>query len=188
MTRLEQEYDKIIRPNLMKEFGLKNINQVPKLKKIVLNMGLGEDVIKDKKKIESAIEDLKLISGQMPIVTKSKKAIANFKIKENMPIGCKVTIRKKRMYEFVDRLINIALPRAKDFRGLSSKSFDGEGNYTFGVKEHIIFPEINFDKVDRIRGMDITLSTNGDNKKISYALLKAMNFPFNKTKNKKGVN
>ena len=128
MTRLEQEYDKIIRPNLMKEFGLKNINQVPKLKKIVLNMGLGEDVIKDKKKIESAIEDLKLISGQMPIVTKSKKAIANFKIKENMPIGCKVTIRKKRMYEFVDRLINIALPRAKDFRGLSSKSFDGEGN------------------------------------------------------------
>ena len=134
MTRLEQEYDKIIRPNLMKEFGLKNINQVPKLKKIVLNMGLGEDVIKDKKKIGSAIEDLKLISGQMPIVTKSKKAIANFKIKENMPIGCKVTIRKKRMYEFVDRLINIALPRAKDFRGLSSKSFDGEGNYTFGIK------------------------------------------------------
>ena len=177
MTRLEQEYDKIIRPNLMKEFGLKNINQVPKLKKIVLNMGLGEDVIKDKKKIESAIEDLKLISGQMPIVTKSKKAIANFKIKENMPIGCKVTIRKKRMYEFVDRLINIALPRAKDFRGLSSKSFDGEGNYTFGVKEHIIFPEIEYDKVDKIRGMDITIVTSSSKDEYAKSLLKAFNFP-----------
>jgi len=177
MTRLEQEYDKIIRPNLMKEFGLKNINQVPKLKKIVLNMGLGEDVIKDKKKIGSAIEDLKLISGQMPIVTKSKKAIANFKIKENMPIGCKVTIRKKRMYEFVDRLINIALPRAKDFRGLSSKSFDGEGNYTFGVKEHIIFPEIEYDKVDKIRGMDITIVTSSSKDEYAKSLLKGFNFP-----------
>ena len=172
----------------MKEFGLKNINQVPKLKKIVLNMGLGEDVIKDKKKIGSAIEDLKLISGQMPIVTKSKKAIANFKIKENMPIGCKVTIRKKRMYEFVDRLINIALPRAKDFRGLSSKSFDGEGNYTFGVKEHIIFPEIEYDKVDKIRGMDITLVTTGKDKKATFALFEAMNFPFSKKINKKEIN
>ena len=166
MTRLEQEYDKIIRPNLMKEFGLKNINQVPKLKKIVLNMGLGEDVIKDKRKIESAIEDLKLISGQMPIVTKSKKAI-----------GCKVTIRKKRMYEFVDRLINIALPRSKDFRGLSSKSFDGEGNYTFGVKEHIIFPEIEYDKVDKIRGMDITIVTSSSKDEYAKSLLKGFNFP-----------
>ena len=180
MTRLQEKYDKKIKPNLMKEFGMKNINEVPKLKKIVLNMGLGEDVIKDKRKLGLAIEDLKLISGQMPIVTKSKKAIANFKIKENMPIGCKVTIRKKRMYEFIDRLINIALPRAKDFQGLSSKSFDGEGNYTFGIKEHIIFPEIDYDKVDKIRGMDITIVTSAIKDKHAKSLLKGFNFPLKK--------
>ena len=177
MTRLQEEYDKKIKQNLMKEFGMKNVNEVPKLKKIVLNMGLGEDVIKDKKKLESAVEDLKLISGQMPIVTKSKKAIANFKIKENMPIGCKVTIRKKRMYEFVDRLINIALPRAKDFQGLSTKSFDGEGNYTFGIKEHIIFPEIDYDKVDKIRGMDVTIVTTAIKDEHAKSLLIGFNFP-----------
>ena len=177
MTRLQEKYDKKIKPSLMKEFGMKNINEVPKLEKIVLNMGLGEDVIKDKRKLGLAIEDLKLISGQMPIVTKSKKAIANFKIKENMPIGCKVTIRKKRMYEFIDRLINIALPRAKDFQGLSSKSFDGEGNYTFGIKEHIIFPEIDYDKVDKIRGMDITIVTSSSKDEYAKSLLKGFNFP-----------
>jgi large subunit ribosomal protein L5 len=177
MTRLQEIYNKEIRPNLMKEFGMKNIYEVPKLKKIVLNMGLGADLVKDKKKIDSAIDDLKLISGQMPIITKSKKAIANFKIKENMPIGCKVTIRKNRMYEFVDRLINIALPRAKDFQGLSSKSFDGEGNYTFGIKEHIIFPEIDYDKVDKIRGMDITIVTSAIKDDHARSLLKGFNFP-----------
>ena len=180
MTRLQEKYDKKIKPNLMKEFGMKNINEIPKLKKIVLNMGLGEDVIKDKRKLGSAIEDLKLISGQMPIVTKSKKAIANFKIKENMPIGCKVTIRKKKMYEFIDRLINIALPRAKDFQGLSSKSFDGEGYYTFGIKEHIIFPEIDYDKVDKIRGMDITIVTSAIKDEHAKSLLIGFNFPLKK--------
>ena len=144
MSRLHEEYLKNIKPNLMKELGLKNIYSVPELKKIVINMGLGIDA-NDKKKMEAAIEDLKKISGQMPVVTKTKKAIANFKTKENMVIGCKVTLRKKRMYEFIDRLINIALPRTKDFSGLSLKNFDGLGNYTFGIKEHIIFPEIDYD-------------------------------------------
>jgi len=177
MSRLQDEYNNVIRPNLMKELDINNINQAPKLLKIVLNMGLGQDVIKDKKKLDAALQELKLISGQMPVVTKSKKAIANFKIKENMPIGCKVTIRKNRMYEFVDRLINIALPRSKDFNGLSSKSFDGKGNYNFGIKEHIIFPEIDYDKVDKIRGMDITVSTSTLKDEHAKALLKGFNFP-----------
>ena len=177
MPRLQDEYNNVIRPNLMKELGINNINQAPKLLKIVLNMGLGQDVIKDKKKLDAALEELKLISGQRPVITKSKKAIANFKIKENMPIGCKVTIRKNRMYEFVDRLINIALPRSKDFNGLSSKSFDGKGNYNFGIKEHIIFPEIDYDKVDKIRGMDITVATSALKDEHAKALLKGFNFP-----------
>ena len=159
MARLHEEYIKKIKPNLMKELGLKNILSVPELKKIVINMGLGIDA-SDKKKLDAAIEDLKKISGQMPIITKTKKAIANFKTKKDMPIGCKVTLRKKRMYEFVDRLINIALPRTKDFSGLSEKNFDGLGNYTFGIKEHIIFPEIDYDKIDKIKGMDITIVTS----------------------------
>ena len=179
MARLYDEYIKKIKPNLMKELDLKNIFSVPELKKIVINMGLGIDA-SDKKKLEAAIEDLKKISGQMPIITKTKKAIANFKTKKDMPIGCKVTLRKKRMYEFVDRLINIALPRTKDFSGLSEKNFDGLGNYTFGIKEHIIFPEIDYDKIDKVKGMDITIVTSTKKNKEAKFLLKAFNFPLNK--------
>ena len=179
MARLHEEYIKKIKPNLMKELSLKNILSVPELKKIVINMGLGIDA-SDKKKLDATIEDLKKISGQMPIITKTKKAIANFKTKKNMPIGCKVTLRRKRMYEFIDRLINIALPRTKDFSGLSEKNFDGLGNYTFGIKEHIIFPEIDYDKIDKIKGMDITIVTSTKNNNEAKSLLKAFNFPLNK--------
>ncbi len=179
MARLYEEYIKKIKPNLMKELGLKNIFSVPELKKIVINIGLGIDA-SDKKKLEATIEDLKKISGQMPIITKTKKAIANFKTKKDMPIGCKVTLRRKRMYEFIDRLINIALPRTKDFSGLSEKNFDGLGNYTFGIKEHIIFPEIDYDKIDKIKGMDITIVTSTKKNNEAKSLLKAFNFPLNK--------
>ena len=179
MARLYDEYIKKIKPNLMKELDLKNIFSVPELKKIVINMGLGIDA-SDKKKFDAAIEDLKKISGQMPIITKTKKAIANFKTKKDMPIGCKVTLRKKRMYEFVDRLINIALPRSKDFAGLSEINFDGLGNYTFGIKEHIIFPEIDYDKIDKVKGMDITIVTSTKKNIEAKSLLKAFNFPLNK--------
>ena len=158
----------------------------PKIKKVVLNMGLGVDG-NDNKIVKSCEEDLSKITGQKPVITKFKKSISNFKTRKGTNAGLKVTLRKDKMYEFIDRLVNIALPRIKDFRGLSIKGFDKFGNYTFGIKEHIIFPEINFDKVDRIKGMDITLCTTGNNKKISFALLKAMNFPFNKTKNKKDI-
>ena len=179
MARLYEEYIKKIKPNLMKELGLKNIFSVPELKKIVINIGLGIDA-SDKKKLKATIEELKKISGQMPIITKTKKAIANFKTKKNMPIGCKVTLRRKRMYEFIDRLINIALPRTKDFSGLSEKNFDGLGNYTFGIKEHIIFPEIDFDKIDKVKGMDITIVTSTKKNNEAKSLLKAFNFPLNK--------
>lgn len=179
MARLYEEYIKKIKPNLMKELGLKNIFSVPELKKIVINIGLGIDA-SDKKKLKATIEELKKISGQMPIITKTKKAIANFKTKKDMPIGCKVTLRRKRMYEFIDRLINIALPRTKDFSGLSEKNFDGLGNYTFGIKEHIIFPEIDYDKIDKIKGMDITIVTSTKKNNEAKSLLKAFNFPLNK--------
>ena len=179
MARLYEEYIKKIKPNLMKELGLKNIFSVPELKKIVINIGLGIDA-SDKKKLEATIGDLKKISGQMPIITKTKKAIANFKTKQDMPIGCKVTLRRKRMYEFIDRLINIALPRTKDFSGLSEKNFDGLGNYTFGIKEHIIFPEIDYDKIDKVKGMDITIVTSTKKNNEAKSLLKAFNFPLNK--------
>ena len=179
MSRLQEEYLKNIKPNLMKELNLKNIYSVPELKKIVINMGLGLDA-NDKKKLEAAVEDLKKISGQKPTITKTKKAIANFKTKKDMPIGCKVTLRKNRMYEFIDRLINIALPRSKDFAGLSEKNFDGLGNYTFGVKEHIIFPEIDFDKIDKVKRKDITIVTSTNKNKEAKSLLKAFNFPLNK--------
>lgn len=179
MARLYEEYIKKIKPNLMKELGLKNIFSVPELKKIVINIGLGIDA-SDKKKLKATIEELKKISGQMPIITKTKKAIANFKTKQDMPIGCKVTLRRKRMYEFIDRLINIALPRTKDFSGLSEKNFDGLGNYTFGIKEHIIFPEIDFDKIDKVKGMDITIVTSTKKNNEAKSLLKAFNFPLNK--------
>ena len=179
MARLYEEYIKKIKPSLMKELSLKNIFSVPELEKIVINIGLGIDA-SDKKKLEATIEDLKKISGQMPIITKTKKAIANFKTKKDMPIGCKVTLRRKRMYEFIDRLINIALPRTKDFSGLSEKNFDGLGNYTFGIKEHIIFPEIDYDKIDKVKGMDITIVTSTKKNNEAKSLLKAFNFPLNK--------
>ena len=152
---------------------------VPKITKIVLNMGLGNNG-NDKKILQNCVEDISLISGQKPVITKFKKSISNFKSRKGTAAGVKVTLRKNRMYEFIDRLVNIALPRIKDFQGLSVNGFDNFGNYTFGIKEHIIFPEINFDKVDQIRGMDIALCTNDNNKKTSFALLKAMNFPFKK--------
>ena len=187
IPRLKEQYKNEIIINLKKKYSLENSYMVPKFVKVVLNMGLGKDA-NDKKKIQNCIEDMSLIGGQKPIVTMFKKSISNFKTRKGAPAGVKVTLRKDRMYEFIDRLINIALPRIKDFRGLSVNGFDKFGNYSFGIKEHIIFPEINFDKVDRIRGMDITLCTSGINKKISFALLKAMNFPFNKSKNKKEIN
>tara|TARA_Y100000590_G_scaffold463905_1_gene631893 strand:+ start:491 stop:1054 length:564 start_codon:yes stop_codon:yes gene_type:complete len=186
IPRLKEQYDKKIISDLQKEFSLKNKYMVPKVTKVVLNMGLGNDG-NDKKVLKNCIEDISLISGQMPVVTKFRKSISNFKTRKGAPAGVKVTLRGSRMYEFLDRLVNIALPRIKDFQGISTDGFDNFGNYTLGIKEHIIFPEINFDKVDRIRGMDITLCTNGKDKKISFALLKAMNFPFNK-KDKKGIN
>ena len=187
VPRLKEYYENKIINELQKEFSLKNKLMVPKIEKVILNMGLGQNA-SDKKILQNWIEDMSLISGQMPVVTKFKKSISNFKTRKGMAAGVKVTLRRNKMYEFVDRLINIALPRIKDFEGLNPNGFDQYGNFTFGIKEHIIFPEINFDKVDRIRGMDITLCTSGNNKKISFALLKAMNFPFNKTKNKKGLN
>ena len=175
--RLKESYDKTIVDNLQKKYSMKNKNMVPKVVKVVLNMGLGSDA-SDKKKVQNCIEDMSLISGQMPVVTKFKKSISNFKTRKGTIAGVKVTLRSNKMYEFIDRLVNIALPRIKDFQGLSANGFDNFGNYSFGIKEHIIFPEINFDKVDRIRGMDITLVTNGKNKEINFALLSAMNFPF----------
>ena len=187
IPRLKEYYESKIINELQKEFSLKNKFMVPKIEKVILNMGLGQNA-SDKKILQNCIEDMSLISGQMPVVTKFKKSISNFKTRKGMSAGVKVTLRKSKMYEFVDRLVNIALPRIKDFQGLNPNGFDHNGNFTFGIKEHIIFPEINFDKVDRIRGMDITLCTSRSNKKISFALLKAMNFPFYKIKGKKGLN
>ena len=187
IPRLKEHYENKIINELQKEFSLRNKFMVPKITKVVLNMGLGQNA-SDKKILQNCIEDMSLISGQMPVITKFKKSISNFKTRRGTAAGVKVTLRKNKMYEFVDRLVNIALPRIKDFQGLNVNGFDNFGNFTFGIKEHIIFPEINFDKVDRIRGMDITLCTSANNKKVSFALLKAMNFPFNKTKDKKGVN
>ncbi len=187
IPRLKEYYENKIITELQKEFSLKNKFMVPKITKVVLNMGLGQNA-SDKKILQNCIEDMSLISGQMPVITKFKKSISNFKTRKGTPAGVKATLRKNKMYEFVDRLVNIALPRIKDFQGLNVNGFDNFGNFTFGIKEHIIFPEINFDKVDRIRGMDITLCTTGNNKEISFALLKAMNFPFNKIKSKKELN
>ena len=181
IPRLKDQYDKVIIANLQSKLSMKNKLMVPKILKVVLNMGLGTDA-NDKKILQNCIEDMSLISGQKPIVTRFKKSISNFKTRKGTAAGVKVTLRKNRMYEFIDRLVNIALPRIKDFQGLSVNGFDKSGNYTFGIKEHIIFPEINFDKVDRIRGMDITIETSGKNKEASLALLEAMNFPFIKSK------
>ncbi len=177
MSRLLEEYNNHIKKNLQSKLGLKNIFEVPKLKKIILNMGVG-DGKDDSKLIDKAIDDLTLISGQKAIKTKSKKAISGFKIREGMPLGVKVTLRNKIMYEFLDRLVNIAIPRIRDFRGLNLKSFDGKGNFSMGIKEHVIFPEINFDKVEKIRGMDITICTSAKNNDGAIELLKGFNMPF----------
>ena len=187
IPRLKEHYDKNIVADLQKKFSMENKHMVPKITKVVLNMGLGSDA-NNKKIVQNCIDDISLISGQKPVITKFKKSISNFKTRKGAIAGAKVTLRANKMYEFIDRLVNIALPRIKDFQGLSVNGFDNFGNYTFGIKEHIIFPEINFDKVDRIRGMDITLCTTGTDKKVSIALLEAMNFPFKKKENKKVIN
>jgi len=184
IPRLKEQYDKVIVGNIQNKFSMKNKLMVPKLSKVVLNMGLGNEA-GDKKKIQDCIEDMSLISGQKPVVTRFKKSISNFKTRRGAPAGVKVTLRRNKMYEFVDRLVNIALPRIKDFRGLSVDGLDNFGNYSFGIKEHIIFPEIHFDKVDKIRGMDIIIVTSGNNKETTLALLKEMNFPFIQKKEKK---
>jgi large subunit ribosomal protein L5 len=175
--RLRTYFDEEVRKKLVDEFGYKNRMQVPVMQKIVINMGIGEGV-NDRKKVEQAAADLGLIAGQKAVITKARKSIATFKVREGQPIGCKVTLRKARMYEFVDRLINVALPRVRDFRGLNPKSFDGRGNYTIGVKEHIIFPEIDYDKAAEIWGMDITVCTSAQSDDEARALLAAFNFPF----------
>jgi len=177
MARLSDKYMNSIRPQLKEKFGLKNIFEVPKLEKIVVNIGVGE-AVSDSKIINNAINDLTQITGQKPVVTKAKKSIAGFKLRKGLNIGCKVTLRKKRMYEFLDRLIFIALPRVRDFKGLSKKSFDGSGNYSIGIKEQIIFPEINYDKIDKVRGMDISIATSTSNEEHAYELLKSFNLPF----------
>ena len=184
IPRLKDEYNKKIIDDLQKRFSMRNKHMVPKFIKVVLNMGLGLDA-NDKKKLQNCIEDISLISGQRPIVTKFKKSISNFKTRKGFSAGVKVTLRSNKMYEFIDRLVNIALARIKDFQGLSLDGFDNFGNYSFGIKEHIIFPEINFDKVERIRGMDITIVTSGEDIKSTHALLVAINFPFNKKLEKK---
>ena len=177
MGRLLDHYRNNVVPQLKEQFGYENIMQVPRITRITLNMGVGE-AIGDKKIMEHAVSDMTQIGGQKPIVTKARKSVAGFKIREGWPIGCKVTLRRERMYEFLDRLINIAIPRIRDFRGLSPKSFDGRGNYSLGVREQIIFPEIDYDKIDAIRGMDITVTTNARTDDEGRALLAAFNFPF----------
>lgn len=176
-ARLQQTYNDTIRPALQEKFGYKNPMQVPQLVKISVNMGVGEGT-QDNKVVGKAAEELALITGQRPIITKAKKSEATFKLREGVPIGCKVTLRKQRMFEFLDRLTTIALPRTRDFRGLSGKSFDGRGNYTFGVKEHIVFPEINYDKIDTVRGMDITIVTTATTDEEAKELLAAFQMPF----------
>lgn len=176
MARLKEKYTQEIKQNLQKKLGLQNVMEVPKITKITLNMGVGE-AVHDKKTIQKAVADLEKISGQKALITRAKQSVASFKLREDMPIGAKVTLRRNRMYEFLDRLINVALPRVRDFRGLNRKSFDGNGNYSLGVKEQIIFPEIDYDKVDKIRGLDISITTTAKNDKEGLELLKEFNFP-----------
>ena len=178
-TRLKKLYDEVIAPNLIKEFGYKNKMEVPKLDKIVLNMGVGE-ATEDKKAIESAVKEMEAISGQKPVITHARKSIATFKVRDGMPIGCKVTLRKDKMYEFLDRFITMAMPRIRDFRGVSATSFDGHGNYAMGIKEQIIFLEINYDTVDQVRGMDIIIGTTAKTDKEAKALLAGFGMPFKK--------
>ena len=177
MANLKEKYNKELRLSLKDQLGIKNIMAVPKLTKVVINMGVGE-AANDKKHLDSALDHLTLIAGQKPIVTRARQSVASFKIREGWPLGCKVTLRGNKMYDFVERLINIAIPRERDFRGLNSKSFDQQGNYSFGIKEQIIFPEINYDNIDNIRGMDICINTSAKTQEHAKALLKALNFPF----------
>ncbi|CCQ90320.1 50S ribosomal protein L5 [Nitrospina gracilis 3/211] len=177
VPNVKQAYDEKYRSQIQKELGLKNIMQVPRLEKIVLNMGLGEGT-QNAKLIEAGVEQLRIITGQAPVVTKAKNAISNFKLREGMPVGVRVTLRGSRMYEFFERLVGFALPRVRDFKGLSPKSFDGRGNYTIGLREQLIFPEINFDKIEKIKGMNITICTTAENDEQGRVLLKTMGFPF----------
>ncbi|MFX0548457.1 50S ribosomal protein L5 [Hathewaya histolytica] len=177
MPRLQEKYNKEVVPALMEKFGYKNIMEVPKLEKVVINMGVGE--AKDNSKaLDSALTDLELIAGQKPVATRAKKSVANFKLRENMPIGCKVTLRKQQMNYFMDKLMNIALPRVRDFRGVSAKSFDGRGNYALGIKEQLIFPEIEYDKIDKLRGMDIIVVTTAKTDEEARELLRLLGMPF----------
>ena len=177
MTRLQEKYENEVKQAMMDKFGYKNVMEVPKLEKIVINMGVGE--AKDNSKVlESAVADLTLITGQKPILTRAKKSVANFKIRENMPLGCKVTLRKSKMYEFCDKLVSIALPRVRDFRGVSDKSFDGRGNDSLGIKEQLIFPEIEYDKIDKVRGMDIIFVTTANTDEEARELLRFLGMPF----------
>ena len=177
MANLKEKYTQELRPALQQELGINNIMAVPKLTKVVINMGVGE-AANDKKHLESALQNLTVIAGQKPIVTKARQSVASFKIREGWPLGCKVTLRGNRMYDFMERLIKIAIPRERDFRGLNPKSFDQQGNYNFGIKEQIIFPEINYDNIDNIRGMDVCINTSTQNTEHAKALLKAFKFPF----------
>lgn len=178
-TRLQEYYEQSVRSELQEKFGYKNVMEIPKLQKIVINMGVGE-ASQDRKKIDGAVQDMTLISGQKPVITKARNSIASFKLREGMTVGAKVTLRRDRMFEFLDRLVNIALPRVRDFRGLNGKSFDGAGNFAMGIKEQIVFPEINYDQVDQIRGMDIVICTNAKTDAEAKALLEGFNMPFNK--------
>lgn len=177
MSRLQEVYKKEVVPSLKKKFGYTSVMQVPRIQKITINMGVGE-AASDKKILANAVAELEKITGQKVVTTKSKKSIAGFKIREGWPIGCKVTLRREKMYEFLDRLVTIALPRVRDFRGISARSFDGRGNYSLGIKEQIVFPEIEYDKIDAIRGMDITITTSAPTNKEAFALLQAFKFPF----------
>ena len=175
--RLQEHFETQVRPTLMEEFGYANVMQVPRIEKIVVNMGVGEGV-QDAKKVNAAADELGQITGQKPIVTRAKRSVSNFKLREGMPVGCKVTLRRNRMYEFLDRLVTVALPRVRDFRGVSGKSFDGKGNFALGLKEQIVFPEIEYDKVDEIRGMDIVIVTSANTDEEAKALLKNFDMPF----------
>ena len=180
IPRLKQHYDEVLKDALVKQFGYQNTMQVPRLDKVVLNMGVGEGV-SDSKKVNAAAADLGLIAGQKPVITKARKSIATFKLREGMPIGAKVTLRKHRMYEFIDRLVNIALPRVRDFRGLNPRSFDGRGNYAMGLREQIVFPEINYDRIEKVRGMDVIITTTAKTDDEARELLRLFNFPFPRT-------
>jgi len=176
MARLAEHYRNKVAPKLTEQFGYKSPMQIPRISKVTLNMGLGE-AVGNKKLLDTAVEELALIAGQRPIITNARKSVANFKIREGWPIGCKVTLRRERMYEFLDRLVSVAIPRIRDFRGLSAKSFDGRGNYAFGLKEQIVFPEIDYDKVDAIRGMDVIITTSANTDEEALALLRGFEFP-----------